>query len=74
MRESPWTTIVAGDIVVCREIREQGDENLQTWRNTLGRRGRKVRRSKAEIMHVNERESGGMVRLQAEAVKEHVFR
>ncbi|KAK3548074.1 hypothetical protein QTP70_004504 [Hemibagrus guttatus] len=44
-QESPWTMMFADDIVICSEIREQVEENLERWRFALDRRGMKVSRS-----------------------------
>ncbi|KAK3506551.1 hypothetical protein QTP70_009032 [Hemibagrus guttatus] len=68
-QESPWTMMFADDIVICSEIREQVEENLERWRFALERRGMKVSRSKTEYMCVNERDGSGTVRLQGEEVK-----
>ncbi|KAK3510759.1 hypothetical protein QTP70_022465 [Hemibagrus guttatus] len=68
-QESPWTMMFADDIVICSESREQVEENLESWRFALERRGMKVSRSKTEYMCVNEREGSGTVRLQGEEVK-----
>ncbi|KAK3546326.1 hypothetical protein QTP70_025678 [Hemibagrus guttatus] len=68
-QESPWTIMLADDIVICSESREQVEENLERWRFALERRGMKVSRSKTEYMCVNEREGSGTVRLQGEEVK-----
>ena len=62
--ESPWTMMFADDIMICRESREQVEASLERWRYALERRGMIVSRSKTEYMCVNEREGGGMVRLQ----------
>ncbi|KAK3548861.1 hypothetical protein QTP70_021282 [Hemibagrus guttatus] len=68
-QESPWTMMFADDIVICSESREQVEENVESWRFALERRGMKVSRSKTEYMCVNEREGSGTVRLQGEEVK-----
>ncbi|KAK3520880.1 hypothetical protein QTP86_014219 [Hemibagrus guttatus] len=68
-QESPWTMMFADKIVICSESREQVEENLESWRFVLERRGMKVSRSKTEYMCVNEREGSGTVRLQGEEVK-----
>ncbi|KAK3564136.1 hypothetical protein QTP86_007804 [Hemibagrus guttatus] len=68
-QESPWTMMFADDIVICSESREQVEENLESWRFALERRGMKVSGSKTEYMCVNEREGSGTVRLQGEEVK-----
>ncbi|KAK2879894.1 hypothetical protein Q8A73_023706 [Channa argus] len=68
-QESPWTMMFADDIVICSESREQVEENLESWRSALENRGMKLSRSKTEYMCVNERDPGGMVRLQEAEVK-----
>ncbi|KAK3530487.1 hypothetical protein QTP86_024399 [Hemibagrus guttatus] len=68
-QESPWTMMLADDIVICSESREQVEKNLERWRFALERREMKVSRSKTEYMCVNEREGSGTVRLQGEEVK-----
>ncbi|KAK2897556.1 hypothetical protein Q8A73_013936 [Channa argus] len=68
-QESPWTMMFADDIVICSESREQVEENLERWRSALENRGMKLSRSKTEYMCVNERDPGGMVRLQGAEVK-----
>uniref|UniRef100_A0A8C4NFF6 ribonuclease H n=1 Tax=Eptatretus burgeri TaxID=7764 RepID=A0A8C4NFF6_EPTBU len=62
--ESPWTMMFTDDIMICWESREQAEASLERWRYALERRGMIVSRSKMEYMCVNEREGGGMVRLQ----------
>ncbi|KAK3508105.1 hypothetical protein QTP70_014276 [Hemibagrus guttatus] len=68
-QESPCTIMLADDIVICSESREQVEVNLERWKFALERRGMKVSRSKTEYMCVNEREGSGTVRLQGEEVK-----
>ncbi|TRY54572.1 hypothetical protein DNTS_001573 [Danionella cerebrum] len=68
-QESPWTMMFADDIVICSESREQVEENLESWRSALERRGMKVSRSKTEYMCLNEREGNRTVRLQGAEVK-----
>uniref|UniRef100_A0A3B3HUS4 ribonuclease H n=1 Tax=Oryzias latipes TaxID=8090 RepID=A0A3B3HUS4_ORYLA len=57
-QESPWTMMFADDIVICSESREQVEEQLESWRFALERRGMKVSRSKTEYMCLNERDQG----------------
>ena len=35
--ESPWTMMVADDMVICSESKEQVDEKLDSWRYALER-------------------------------------
>ena len=55
--------MVADDIMICRESREQVKENLKS-KYVLERRGMKARLSKREYMCVNKREASRTVRLQ----------
>ena len=48
----------ADDIVICSESREQLEENLESWRFALERRGMKVRHSKTKYMCVTVRRPG----------------
>ncbi|KAK3553870.1 hypothetical protein QTP70_012703 [Hemibagrus guttatus] len=68
-QESPWTMMFADDIVICSESREQVEENLESWRFALDRRGIKFSHNKSEYMCVNEMEGSGTVGLQGEEVK-----
>ncbi|XP_065665589.1 uncharacterized protein LOC136087013 [Hydra vulgaris] len=63
-QESPWTMMLADDIVICSESREQVEVNLERWRYALESRGMKLSRSKIEYMCVNERAGDGQVQLQ----------
>ncbi|KAK3553836.1 hypothetical protein QTP70_012206 [Hemibagrus guttatus] len=55
-QESPWTMMFADDIVICSESREQVEENLESWRFALERRGMKVSHRKGrELADVMER-------------------
>ena len=44
----------ADDIVICSESRQQLEENLESWRFALERRGMKVRLQRAEVVKVLE--------------------
>lgn len=48
---------------ICSERREQVEDSLKRWRETLERRGRKVSRCKTEYMCLNERETDATVTL-----------
>ena len=61
-QESPQTMMFTDDIVICSEIRGQVEESLERWRYALERGGMKVK--KRDILGVNGREDGGMVRKQ----------
>ena len=59
--ESPWTMMLADDIVICSESKEQVEENLKSWIYALERRGLKVNRR----MYVNERQVNDTVKMHA---------
>ncbi|KAK3571223.1 hypothetical protein QTP86_005426 [Hemibagrus guttatus] len=63
-QESPWTMMIADDIVICSESREQVEENLERWRFALERRGMKV----SGIQSNGEYEKEVKKRVQAETV------
>ena len=44
-QESLWTIMLADDIVIWSESREQVDEKLERWMYTVERRGMKVNHS-----------------------------
>ena len=68
--EAPWTMMFADDIVTCSECKEQVEENLESWRYALERRGMKVNRKKTECMCVDERQDNdsSTVKIQGEEV------
>ncbi|XP_051780741.1 uncharacterized protein LOC127527129 [Erpetoichthys calabaricus] len=67
--------MLADNIVICSDSREQVEETLERWRSALERRGMKVSRNKTEYMCGNEREVSGMVRMQGiELVKVDEFK
>ena len=66
--EAPWNMIVADDIVICSESKQQVEEKLESWRYDLERRGMKVNRIKTEYICVNERQKNGTVKTQGEEV------
>ena len=57
--------MLADDIVICSESKEQVEEKLESWRYALERRGMKVNRRKTEYTYVNE---NGTVKMQGEEV------
>ncbi|XP_061686368.1 uncharacterized protein LOC133506339 [Syngnathoides biaculeatus] len=66
--DSPWSMMLADDIVLCSESTEQAEEQLERCRYALERRGMKISRSKTEYMCVNERGGGGRAKLQEEEI------
>ena len=52
-REPLWTMLLADDIVICKEIRNEVERRLESWRYAVERRGIKVSRSKTEYLCVN---------------------
>ena len=68
--EGKYTMIFADDIVTCSECKEQVEENLESWRYALERRGMKVNRRKTECMCVDERQDNdsSTVKMQGEDV------
>ena len=52
-KESPWTMLLADDIVICEETREEVEQRLESWKYALERRGMKVSRSKTEYLCIN---------------------
>ena len=62
--------MLADDIVICSESKEQVEEKLESWRCALEKRGMKVNRKKTEYMCVNERQNNGSgtVNMQGEEV------
>ena len=68
--EAPRAMMFADDIVICSESQEEVEEKLESWINSLERRGMKGNRRKTEYMCVNERQdnSSGTVKMQGEEV------
>ena len=52
-REPPWTMLLADNIVICKEAREEVEQRLESWKYALERRGMKVSRSKTEYLCIN---------------------
>ena len=68
-KEAPWDMLFADDIVLCRQNLKELEEDLETWRNALERRGLKVSRSKTVYLKfggINDEEE---LKLQGEMVK-----
>ena len=54
--EAPWSMIFTDDMVLVRVIREEIEQDLERWRNSLERRGIKVSRTKTDYLCANEQE------------------
>ena len=52
-REPSWTILLADDIVICEETREEVERRLEFWGHALERREMKVSRSKTEYLCIN---------------------
>ena len=52
-REPSWTILLADDILICEETKEEVKQRLECWRYALKRRKMKVSRSKTEYLYVN---------------------
>ena len=52
-REPSWTILLADDIVICEETREEVERRLESWGQALERREMKVSRSKTEYLCIN---------------------
>ena len=52
-RESPWTMLLADDIVICEDTREEVERRLESWRYALEKREMKVSRSKTGYLCTN---------------------
>ena len=52
-REPPWMMLFADNIVICEETREEVEQELESWRYALKRRGVKISRSKTEYLCIN---------------------
>ena len=53
VKEPPWTMLLADDIVICEETREEVERRLKSWKYALERRGMKVSRSKTKYLCIN---------------------
>ena len=73
--EAPWNMMLADDIVIASESREQAEEDLERWRFVLERRGMKVSRSKTEYLCMSDNVTEETVKLQgADLVKVQDFK
>ena len=56
--------LFADDIVICKEIREEVEQRLESWKYALERRGMKVSRSKTEYLCINGRNDDEIVKME----------
>ena len=68
-KDVPWDMLFADDIVLSRQNHRELEEDLEIWRNALGRRGLKVSRSKTKYFRVGGVDDGEELKLQGEKVK-----
>ena len=60
----------ADDIVLCSETKGEAEEQLESWRNALERRGMRVSRAKTEYLVLNGRDGDGdTIRMEGVEVK-----
>ena len=63
-REPSWTILLADDIVICEETREEVERRLESWGHALERREMKVSRSKTEYLCINEGNDNETVKME----------
>ena len=63
-KDAPWDMLFADDIVLPRQNHRELEEDLEIWRNALGRSGLKVSRSKTEYLRVGGVDDGEELKLQ----------
>ena len=63
-RESPWTMLLADNIVTCKETREEVKQKLECWRYVL-ERSIKVSRSKTKYLCVNKGNNKKTVKMES---------
>ena len=49
-KNPPWAMMFADDLVMCGMIRDEVDEDLETWRVVFERYGLKISRTKTEYL------------------------
>ena len=70
-KEAPWDMVLADDVVLCREDKEELQVSLERWRKAFEGRGLKVSREKTEYLQAGGTEQKA-VYLQGEKLKKVV--
>ena len=68
-KDAPWDMLFGDDIVLSRQKHRELENDLEMWRNALGRRGLKVSRSKTEYLKAGYVNDGEESKLQGEKIK-----
>ena len=68
-KDAPCDMLFADDIVLSRKNHSELEDDLEIWRNALGRRGLKVSRSKTKYLKAGNVDDGEELKLQGEKVK-----
>ena len=61
--------LFADDIVLSRQYHRELEDDLEMWRNALGRKGLKVSRIRTEYLKIGDVDDGEELKLQGEKLK-----